>query len=143
MTPITGYHHLGLNVTDLQTSIKWYSKVLGFSLETEFEKDGFRRARLRHPRSGIALSLTRHERGSGEPFSELRTGMDHVAFAVPGQDDLAALKRRLEELGVEHSDIKPQPRKPGERALITLRDPDNIQLEVFAVESQTPAQQKE
>lgn len=38
------------------------------------------------------------------------------------------LKRRFEELGVVHSDVK---QAASGSAMVTLRDPDNIQLEVF------------
>lgn len=38
------------------------------------------------------------------------------------------LKRRFEERGVEHSEVKDA---ASGATMITLRDPDNIQLEVF------------
>jgi len=59
--------------------------------------------------------------------------MDHVAFKV-GPGDIDTLKRRFEELGVEHSDVKAS---AGGGAMITFRDPDHIQLEVFTDPSRT------
>ena len=127
MGAIAGYQHLSLSVTDLARSLAWYRDVLGFEVESEFDRTGFRRARLRSPNGGATLSLTNHEAGSGEPFDERRTGMDHVAFAVGTVADVEALRRRFEQLGVSHSELKGS----GDTAMITLRDPDNIQLEVF------------
>jgi glyoxylase I family protein len=46
-----------------------------------------------------------------------------------GVDDLEEWKRRFEDRGVDHSEIR---RTPNGGGVITLRDPDNIQLEVFA-----------
>ena len=129
MPSITGYHHLSLSVRDLATSIRWYGEVLGFQVDSEFEGPGFRRARLRGPEPDLTLTLTCHDHQSGDRFSELRTGMDHVAFLVSNIDDLHAWKQRFEDLGVEHSEIKPTARGTG--ALITVRDPDNVQIEVF------------
>ncbi len=78
----------------------------------------------------MTLTLTCHDRGSAGFFSELRTGTDHVAFLVPTVEDVEAWRRRFDELGVTHSEIKAT--ATGSGALVTLRDPDNIQLEVFA-----------
>jgi glyoxylase I family protein len=124
-----GYHHLSLSVRELARSVEWYRKVLGLAITGEVEGPGFRRARLRHDEVGLTLTLTCHEGGHREPFSEVRAGMDHVAFQVPSAGDLRAWKQRFEELGVEHSEIKPA--AAGSGALVTFRDPDNIQLEVF------------
>ncbi len=116
-------------MTDIARSAEWYCEVLGFSVADEFEGAGFRRARLRHPQASIILTLTAHDRGSGQAFSEMITGLDHLAFSVGTVDDVQAFKRRFEQLGVDHSEVKPA--RGGAGALITLRDPDNIQLEVF------------
>ncbi len=104
--------------------------MLGFNLDAEVHGDGFRRNRLRHPDAGITLTLTAHDAGSNDRFDERRTGMDHVSFAVPSVDHLHAFKEEFAERGVDHSEIKPT--ASGAGGMITFRDPDNIQLEVFA-----------
>ncbi|HWC11493.1 MAG TPA: VOC family protein [Acidimicrobiales bacterium] len=125
---VAGYHHLGLTVTDLARSVKWYCEVLGLETEREIEGRGFRRVRLRSPGGGLTLSLTAHQAGAGERFDERRAGLDHVAFRVGTVGEVEDLKQRFERLGVDHSEIK----RSADKAMITLRDPDNIQLEVFA-----------
>ena len=130
MTTLAGFSHLSLSVTDLDRSTDWYREVLGFALDSRVERDGFVRNRLRHPDAGITLTLTAHEAGSGEPFDERRTGMDHVAFAVPTIEHLHNVKALLDARGVEHSEVKPT--ASGAGGMITVRDPDNIQLELFA-----------
>ena len=128
MTEVLGYHHLSLSVTDLGKSTEWYQQVLGLEVAAEIEGEGFRRTRLRAPNSGVTLTLTRHDEQSGESFSERRPGMDHVALAVGGVAEVEGLKDRFAELGVQHSEVKAS---SGGTAMITLRDPDNIQIEVF------------
>ena len=128
MAEVLGFHHVSLSVTDLGRSTDWYRQVLGFEVVAETEGAGFRRTRLRAPGSGVTLTLTSHEQESGEPFDERRAGIDHIAFAVGSADDVRELKRGFEQLGVVHSEVK----EVGTgSAVITLRDPDNIQLEVF------------
>jgi glyoxylase I family protein len=127
MAEVLGYHHLSLSVTDLGKSTEWYQQVLGLVVVAEVEGSGFRRTRLRAPSSGVTLTLTKHDQHCGEPFSERRIGMDHVAFDVGAARDVEALKARYAELGVQHSEINQR----GDSAAITLRDPDNIQIEVF------------
>ena len=130
MPSITGFHHLSFSVSDREKSALWYQEVLGFERHSEVEADTFRRTRMRHPDCGITITLTQHDQASGGRFDERRTGLDHLALGVRDIDDLQAWKRRFEERGVDHSEIKE--RGPG-AAAITLRDPDNIQLEVFAL----------
>lgn len=130
MPTIAGYSHLSLTVTNLAKSSTWYCELLGFAVDAEVEGEGFRRHRLRHPDAGITLTLTEHEAGRRDRFDERRTGMDHVSFAVPGMDDVHGFKERFEELGVRHSEVKAT--VGGAGGIITFRDPDDIQLEIFA-----------
>ena len=130
MPTLAGYSHLSLTVTDLDKSTQWYTEVLGFSLDSHVQGDGFRRNRLRHLHAGITLTLTAHDTGSRDRFDERRTGMDHVSFAVPSMEDLLSFQELFAERGVDYSDVKPT--VSGAGGIITFRDPDNIQLEVFA-----------
>ena len=129
MPSIIGFHHASFTVSDREKSAVWYQEVLGFERHSEVEQKTFRRTRMRHPECGITLTLTEHQQGGGGQFDERRIGLDHVALAVRDLDDLKAWKRRFEDRGVDHSEIKET--GPG-ASMITLRDPDNIQLEVFS-----------
>ena len=128
MPSITGFHHLSLTVSDRERSVGWYENVMGFERHSEVTAETFTRTRLRQPESGIVITFTEHVQGAGDRFAETRTGLDHVSLQVPSLEDLQAWKRRFEEHGVDHSEIK----EPGPgTAMITFRDPDNIQLELF------------
>ena len=127
MPAIRAYHHVSLSVSDLGASTDFYREVLGLEVVAEIEGATFRRNRLRPPDGALTLTLTAHEDRSTEGFSERRPGLDHVAFRVDGAE-LASWKERFERLGIDHSGIK---ESSGGSAMITLRDPDGIQLEVF------------
>ena len=62
-------------------------------------------------------------------FSEFRTGLDHLEFLVERRADLDEWVAHLDALGVAHSGIT----EPSytRNAMLTFRDPDNIQLEFF------------
>ena len=63
-----------------------------------------------------------------ERFSEFRVGLDHVGFGYADRAELERSAQRLDELGVEHSDIKDRAYGSG----VSFRDPDGIALEFFA-----------
>lgn len=120
-------HHLSLSVTDLEKSTAWYQETLGFEVWSEVVQPTFRRVRLRQPTGNLVVTLTCHQDKSGDRFDERRTGLDHVAFSAGSIADVHNLKAHFERLEVVHSEVR-----TGEGiAVVTLRDPDNIQVEVF------------
>lgn len=129
MPSITGFSHVSLSVSDRERSAVWYQEVMGFERHSEVTADTFTRTRMRQPDSGIMVTLTQHAQGAGDRFAETQTGMDHLSLQVPSLEDLQEWKRRFEEHEVDHSEIKET--GPGS-AMITFRDPDNIQLELLA-----------
>jgi catechol-2,3-dioxygenase len=75
------------------------------------------------------LGLHQHAKPApDERFSEFRVGLDHVAFGCADRAELQSWAQRLDELGVEHSEIKDRAYGSG----MSFRDPDGIALEFFA-----------
>jgi glyoxylase I family protein len=130
MTEIEGFSHVSLSVRDRDRSAEWYCRVFGFSIFETLEEPGYVEAILLHP-TGTILCLQQHRENAGETFDPRRTGGDHVAFRVSSRDDLDAWQSRLAELGVTHSPVAD--RHYG--SVLCLKDPDEIQLEVFYRES--------
>jgi catechol 2,3-dioxygenase-like lactoylglutathione lyase family enzyme len=124
----TGVSHAALTVTDVDRSIAWYTNVLGLHLVAPTQRPGIKGALLVHPASGLIVGLAQHDAGNGGAFDELSTGLDHLSFAVADRDALVAWERHLAERGVPYSEIQDVPYG----SVLVLRDPDNIQLELFA-----------
>jgi catechol 2,3-dioxygenase-like lactoylglutathione lyase family enzyme len=120
-------HHVNLSVSDLERSASWYAQVFGLIELARSAGDSWSRVILAHP-TGFRLGLTQHAGGDGEAFRESRCGLDHFALAVASLEELNAWQARLDELGIERSGIA----TATFGSLITLRDPDNIQIELFA-----------
>jgi glyoxylase I family protein len=128
---ITGRVEVNLTVRDPLLSAAWYAELLG--MQTRYDHtsaDGqMCYICLVEPSSSLVLCLVGHAKGTGESFSEFRTGLDHLEFLVSSRDDLEHWAQRLDELGVPHSGVKNPDYTAN--AMLTFRDPDNIQLEFF------------
>ena len=123
-------HHLALTVTDVEKSIAWYARIFGFKRIADYPHEGGFGVVLVQPEANLWIVLHHHDTNQAEPFTETRTGLDHAGFEVPDRAELESWQTRLAELGVEHSPIS----YVGEFdvSVLVFRDPDNIQLELFA-----------
>jgi glyoxylase I family protein len=128
-----GLHHLGLTVRDVEASARWYADVLGFEPAGSFEPAGGERRKifLRHRGLALRLGLVEHRGSPKRPFDETATGLDHLAFAVSGRPELDRWAGRLAAAGVTFSPVALSNTIAGAWVLV-FRDPDNIQLELFA-----------
>ncbi|HZB18385.1 MAG TPA: VOC family protein [Blastococcus sp.] len=123
MTAFAGIDHLGLSVTDLDVSERFYTGVLGFDRLVDF---GAVRVLIDRP-SSFTLSLSRHADGRPERFSELTTGLDHIGLTAGTRDELVEWEDRFRAAGVVFTPIRDMPF--GHH--LNFRDPDGIALEFF------------
>jgi len=102
----------------------------------EYDRLVHERGDARHAESELShrvervkqLQIRPISREQRERFAEARTGLDHFGLAVPTRADLEAWQAHLQQLGVQHSPIADRPYG----SVLVFRDPDNIQLELFA-----------
>jgi catechol 2,3-dioxygenase-like lactoylglutathione lyase family enzyme len=134
---ITGIHHFSVTVRDIEASAAWYHRVFRADRvpmkfpHYECEDTGYG-VLLVEPRSGLAIGLHTNTGNDGAPFDEACTGLDHVGFNVSSREELDAWLVWLDELGIPHSGARTG-NLPFPYATVVFRDPDNIQLELFAV----------
>ncbi len=129
---VTGYHHMGLTVTDVDRSEAWYGEVFGFQrafVEPHNEGTGYAVV-MNIPGTALFLGLDKHDAHEGEPFAEHRTGLDHLAIGVATREDLDRWVEHLDALGVGHSEVN-DITEPFPAATVCFRDPDNIALELM------------
>jgi len=131
-------HHVALTVTDVNVSVPWYEKVFGLKHQLDVPHEGGTGMLLSDPDRQLTLVLHRHDANQGEGFSERRAGLDHVGFSVPSRPDLEAWQAHLDQLGVKRAEAADQPCTQSAitdapyASVLVFRDPDNIQLELFA-----------
>jgi catechol 2,3-dioxygenase-like lactoylglutathione lyase family enzyme len=125
---INGFGHIDLTVTDVERSAQWWEEVMGFNLVHQEERLGFKVWNVFHKGFGTAIGLVVHDHPATDCFDERAIGLDHLALRVPDLAALEAWAKHLDDIGIKHSGIQEE---IGGR-LIVFRDPDNIQLELFA-----------
>ncbi|WP_158879405.1 VOC family protein [Amycolatopsis anabasis] len=133
MSKLTCVHHLALTVTDVDRSVPWYVRVLELEEFTRREdpETGLRKVVLRSPSEEFSVVLVQHPENERRAFDERTTGLDHVAFKVSSQNELDQWEERLVEYGVTYTPAATSRTLPGSRVVV-FRDPDGIQLEVWA-----------
>ena len=124
---IDGVGHVDLTVRDAERSAQWWEQVMGFKLVNIHEEYGRKGYGMFH-RCGLSVVLVEHPHTTTERFDEQAIGLDHLAFRVADRGTLEAWAGHLDTLGIAHSGIQEENGGP----LIVFRDPDNIQLEVWA-----------
>lgn len=131
-------HHIALTVTDLDASIAWYERVFGVAFRMEVPHPGGTGMILADDGFQLVFALHRHDANGGERCAETRTGLDHIGLAVSCRADLEAWQTHLDALGVNRAAAADCPctQSPIEDrhfgSILVFRDPDNIQLELFA-----------
>jgi len=122
-------HHLTLIVTDVQRSVEFYTTFLGFQLAMEI---GPRRL-LSNGSVIVALAPPDPDQAlPNDRFNENRVGLDHLSFTVAGRADLETAVGLFDTHNIPHGNIKDL--GPGMGLyVLSLRDPDNIQLELTAL----------
>ena len=121
--------HVALTGRDLAVSVPWSEALLDASpvLDEDTEPNMHHTVYLLG--NNTLLGLHQHTVPSSiTTFSEFNVGLDHVAFGLADRSELEKWARRLDELGIEHGDIKDAAYGSG----LSFRDPDGIALEMFA-----------
>jgi catechol 2,3-dioxygenase-like lactoylglutathione lyase family enzyme len=121
--------HIGLNVSDLDRSVDFYRRALGFEQLAASTDDQRRWAFLG---ADGKLVVTLWEQSDGA-FSTETPGLHHLSFQVDSIDRVRAVERVLRELSVAfaHDGVVAH----GEGVAsggIFFTDPDGIRLEVYA-----------
>ena len=140
MTTVTKprLHHLALTVTDVDASTRWYENVFGVTFWMDAPHPGGLGKVLADASQELMIVLHHHDTNNKGTFAESTTGLDHAGFFVPSRADLEAWQSHLEAHGVTRSDTADKPLTQSPIAdefygsVLVFRDPDNIQLELFA-----------
>lgn len=131
-------HHVALTVSDVEASVTWYERIFPVSYLVDIPHEGGVGKLLADDGYELMFVLHAHGANDGGLFTETATGLDHVGLAVDTRLELEEWQRHLEEQGVSRVAVadKPLTQSPIVDApyasVLVFRDPDNIQLELFA-----------
>jgi glyoxylase I family protein len=131
-------HHIALTVTDVEASVRWYEAVFDIRFQIDVPHEGGVGKLLCDDAGELNIVLHRHDGNDGGLFAETTTGLDHAGFRVGSRADLEAWQGHLEAIGVTRCAVADKPLTQSPIAdepygsVLVFRDPDNIQLELFA-----------
>jgi catechol 2,3-dioxygenase-like lactoylglutathione lyase family enzyme len=127
---VCGIHHLKVPVSDLEASLDWFERALGAERQPELDH--------RKPDGELFAVIIRIP--GIKPFVGLRhnpddagraSGLDFLTFAVDTRETLEAWAERLDQVGVEHSQIL-----VGLSGwLLVTRTPDHLYMRFYTLES--------
>ena len=127
-TPMTcGLHHVGLNVSRLEESARFFTETLGWSeagrvpdYPAIFVSDG-----------QVLVTLWQAKGGNVREFDkQTQVGLHHVAFKVADEAALEAVHARLREAGVP-VEFPPEPVGDGPAKNLFCFEPSGIRVEFF------------
>ena len=128
MADFPGIAHVAVTVSDLGRSAPWYQRLFDSKPVLDEDTGPFHHVVWLLGGSTV-FGIHQHSKPeSGDSFSELRPGLDHVGFGVAKRSDLEQWQKRLDDMGIAHGGIVDAPYGCG----LSFRDPDNIALELFA-----------
>ncbi|MEV0358185.1 VOC family protein [Nocardia sp. NPDC050697] len=121
--------HIGLNVSNLDRSVDFYCRALGFEQVSAATEGDQRWAFLG---ADGKLVLTLWQQSTGE-FSAATPGLHHLSFEVADIDEVRTVESALRELGVRwvHDGVVAHGEGAASGGLF-FTDPDGIRLEVYA-----------
>ena len=126
---ILGLHHIKIPVSDLPKSRSWYERVFDLEPLTEFrdDEDGVVRGVSYLAKGDLTLCLRENA-----PAANGIAGFDPFAIMLRGRSDIEHWARRLDELGVAHSEIIDAPIG----FIMSFDAPDRLQLRFYTLNEQ-------
>ncbi|GAA4634894.1 VOC family protein [Actinoallomurus vinaceus] len=129
VSPALQTGHVGLNVSDLDRSIAFYTQVFGFEVGAQGAEPGRRFAFLT---SEGRLLVTLWQQSDGR-FATGRPGLHHLSFQVESVEEVRAAEDRLRALSAVFAYDGVVPHSEGATSGgIFFEDPDGIRLEIYA-----------
>jgi glyoxylase I family protein len=131
-------HHVALTVTDVDSSVAWYERIFDIRHQADIPHEGGVGKLLSNEDRSLMFVLHRHDANDGQLFSERATGLDHVGLSVTTRVELEQWEQHLEANGIVLADPAAKPFTRSAiidapyASVMVFRDPDNIQLELFA-----------
>jgi catechol 2,3-dioxygenase-like lactoylglutathione lyase family enzyme len=119
--------HLGLRVTDLAQSRRFYIDMLGFGLL--WERPGI----VSIDAHGLLIALIGpgEQADAADRFDPFRVGLDHLALSIADAGELDGLRKQLDVAGVPNHGVELDPATGA--SYISFYDPDGIAWELYAL----------
>lgn len=130
MPGFSNVSHISFSVRDAEKTSRWWQEVFGLERVSTIEEEGWH-AVLLALTEAIAIEFQQHDANRGETFDPTRTGFDHMGLKVDSREELDEWQAHFERFGVEHTPVVENDYGGGPMYVLTFKDPDRIQFEMF------------
>lgn len=127
MLQLTAVHHIAIIVSDYETSKRFYTETLGFSVLSEYYRTERNSYKLDLALNGqYLIELFSFSNPPARPSRPEAVGLRHLAFSVP---DLDAAIAHLNQQGVQTEPVRTDEHTG--RRFTFFADPDGLPLELY------------
>jgi lactoylglutathione lyase len=134
MGKITGIAHLAITVKDMEKSLDFYTRALGFRRAFEIPDPETGKPWINYLYIGNGQFIELFYDGVRDnPWSDDLRGFNHICLAV---DDIHAVAADLQKAGIEVTDGPKQGSDHNWQAWVT--DPDGIRVELMQIDPLSP-----
>jgi glyoxylase I family protein len=123
--------HISFSVSDAEATTAWWQDVFGLGDPFMRIEEESWKAVLMWLYDDVAIEFQQHTANAGETFDPARTGFDHMGIDVATRAELDDWQAHFERLGVEHTPVVDRDYGGVQMAVLTFKDPDRIQYEMF------------
>ena len=126
---VTGLDHVVLRVADIETSLDWYKRVLGCTVERRIESFGLYQLRAGANLIDLVPVASKAGRPGGGAPGKTRRNMEHFALRLAAFDE-KKLRRYFRRRGVEVGETARRYGADGHGPSLYLTDPDGNTVEL-------------
>lgn len=120
-----GIHHLGLAVSDLQATTKFFTDALGWSVAREVPEY----PAIFVTNGNAFLTLWQTEKGASPFDRRTNVGLHHVALRVASEDALDAVFKKVSQHAGVRVEFAPELLRGGPAKHCMLYEPGGIRIE--------------
>ena len=130
---ITGIAHIAINAKDMEKSLDFYTRILGFTKAFSMEHHETGKPWIEYLQAGNQFVELFYNGTEDNPWRSSLRGFNHLCLQV---DDIYTTVKQIEETGY----LMDQPVKQGRDTNLQawLTDPDGIRIELMQISSQSP-----
>ncbi len=122
--------HVSFSVRDADKTAQWWKEVFDLEQVATIDEETWRSVLLGLT-PHIAIEFQEHQANGGEEFDPVRTGFDHMGIKVDSREELDRWQAHFERMGVVHTPVVEKDYGGGPTYVLTFKDPDRIQFEMF------------
>ena len=130
---ITGISHLALNVKDMEKSMDFYTRVLGFKKVFSISHPETNAPWIEYLQAGKQFIELFYNGNEDNPWKSSLRGFNHLCLQV---DDINKTVKNIEEAGYPMDRPVNQGRDKNFQAW--LKDPDGVRIELMQINPESP-----